>query len=53
MPMQIVLGLRWEDHGRRIHDVAAVPLSKRWTSDNDLLDVFGAGQQEVTQTFRL
>jgi TonB-dependent receptor len=47
MPMQIVFGLRWETTDVESTTLQRVPLFKRWTSDNDLLDVFGADQQEV------
>ena len=50
-PMQVVVGLRWEETDVESISVQSVPLFKKWTSDNDLTTVFSPEVQAVTQTF--
>ncbi|MEE4111146.1 MAG: TonB-dependent receptor [Halieaceae bacterium] len=50
-PLQIVAGLRWETTDVESASVQSIPLAKRWTSDNDFVNVFSPGVQTVTQDF--
>ena len=50
-PMQVVVGLRWEETDIESISVQSVPLFKKWTSDNDLTTVFSPEVQAVAQTF--
>ncbi len=51
MPMQVVLGLRWEDTDVESTSLQSIPLAKRWTSDNDFSTVFSPDVQAVQQSF--
>ena len=51
MPMQVVVGLRWEQTDVSSVTLQSVPLYKDWTSDNDLRTVFSPDVQAVSQTF--
>lgn len=51
MPMQVVVGLRWEETSVESVSLQSIPLFKRWTSDNDFATVFGPDVQAVAQTF--
>ena len=50
-PMQVVVGLRWEQTDVEALAVQSIPLRKDWTSDNDHATVFSAEPQAVVQTF--
>ena len=50
-PLQIVAGLRWETTDVESTSIQSVPLAKRWTSDNDFVNVFSPDTQAVTQEF--
>ena len=51
MPMQLVLGLRWETTDVQSTTLQSIPLSKVWTSDNDLTTIFSVDQEAVAQDF--
>ncbi len=51
MPMQVVLGLRWEDTDVDSTSLQSIPLFKQWTSDNDFGTVFSPEVQAVHQAF--
>lgn len=51
MPMQVVLGLRWETTDVESSSLQSIPLFKRWTSDNDLQTVFSPNVEAVQQSF--
>ncbi len=50
-PMQVVVGLRWEQTDVESVTLQSVPMFKKWTSDNDLATVFSSDVQAVSQTF--
>ena len=50
-PMQVVVGLRWEQTDVEALAVQSIPLYKEWTSDNDHATVFSPEPQAVAQTF--
>jgi TonB-dependent receptor len=49
MPMQVVVGLRWEDTNVESTSIQSIPLAKDWASDNDFNTIFGPGGAAVTQ----
>ncbi len=49
MPMQVVVGLRYEDTDVESASVQTIPIAKDWASDNDFTTRFGAAAP-VTQT---
>ncbi|MEQ8205189.1 MAG: TonB-dependent receptor [Woeseia sp.] len=51
MPMQVVVGLRYEDTSVESTSLQSVPLFKNWTSDNDFGTVFSPEVQAVQQSF--
>lgn len=42
MPMQVVVGLRYEETDVESLSVQSIPISKDWASDNDFNTIFGA-----------
>ena len=50
-PMQVVVGLRWEQTEVESIALQSVPLRKSWTSDNDFFDQTSEDTQAVVQTF--
>ncbi len=50
MPMQVVVGLRYEETDVVSSSVQSIPIAKDWASDNDFNTIFG-GDAAVTQTF--
>jgi len=50
MPMQVVVGLRYEETDVQSSSVQSIPIAKDWASDNDFNTIFGA-TAAVTQTF--
>lgn len=51
MPMQVVVGLRYEETNVESSSVQSIPLFKAWASDNDFNTIFGPDAQAVTQKF--
>jgi TonB-dependent receptor len=48
-PMQVVVGLRWEETDVESSSVQSIPIAKDWASDNDFNTRFGPAEA-VTQT---
>ena len=51
MPMQVVVGLRYEETSVLSTSVQSIPLFKDWASDNDFNTIFGGDGAAVTQDF--
>ena len=51
MPMQVVVGLRYEETDVESSSVQSIPIAKDWASDNDFNTIFGP-TAAVTQKFR-
>ncbi len=51
MPMQIVVGLRYEETDVKSSSVQSVPIAKDWASDNDFNTRFGPNPEAVSQDF--
>ncbi len=49
LPMQVVVGMRYEETDVESSSIQSIPLSKDWASDNDFNTIFGSIPQAVTQ----
>lgn len=50
-PMQVVVGLRYEETNVESSSIQSIPLFKAWASDNDFNTIFGPDAAAVTQKF--